>query len=115
MYNKDTSWGNDTKTYIKKSKQYANSHDPHMGSRHEWEETPLTAEQVEEIFWRKLVYKGWKLDLETKQIGIVLLCPDCEEVVDRYKFIRATSIANLTKDSYIAAVIAIHNGKPCKP
>lgn len=106
---------NNTSTYIKKAKQHV---DPHMSTHHQdWshDETPLTSEQVEEIFWRKLVNKGWKLDLETKHIGIVLLCPNCEEVVDRYKFIRATSIANLIKDSYIAAVIAIHNGKPCKP
>lgn len=115
MYNKDTSWENDTKTYIKKAKQYANPHDPHMGAHRESEETPLTPKQVEEIFWEKLVNKGWKLDLEKKITGIVLLCPDCEEIVDRYRFIKATQIAKIVGDRYIAAVIAIHNGKPCKP
>jgi len=86
-----------------------------MGAHRESEETPLTPKQVEEIFWEKLVNKGWKLDLEKKITGIVLLCPDCEEIVDRYRFIKATQIAKIVGDRYIAAVIAIHNGKPCKP
>jgi len=108
-------YNNDTSTYIKKAKQYANSHDPHMGSHREWEETPLTPEQIEEIFWGRLVHKGWKLDLEKKITGIVLPCPNCEEIVDRYRVIKATQIAKIVGDKYIATVIAIHNGKPCKP
>ena len=119
MYNKDTSWrehsDNDAKTYIKKAKQYANSHDPHMGAHREWEETPLTPKQIEEIFWKRLVNKGWKLELQKQVTGIVLPCPNCEEVVDRYIIIKATQIAKIVEDRYIAAVIAIHNGKPCKP
>ena len=119
MYNKDTSWrehsDNDVKTYIKKAKQYATPHDPHMGSHHEREETPLTPKQIEEIFWKRLVNKGWKLELQKRVTGIVLPCPNCEEVVDRYIIIKATQIAKIVEDRYIATVIAIHNGKLCKP
>ena len=114
MHNKSTSWSNDTKTYIKKAKQHAQ--EQHHNTNIEWwEETPLTPKQIEEIFWKRLVNKGWKLELQKQITGIVLLCPDCEEVVDRYIVIKAPQIAKIVEDKYIAAVIAIHNGKRCNP
>jgi hypothetical protein len=118
MYNKSTSWrehsDNDAKTYIKKAKQHAQEQH-HSTNIEWWEETPLTPKQIEEIFWKKLVNKGWKLELQKQITGIVLLCPDCEEVVDRYIVIKAPQIAKIVEDKYIAAVIAIHNGKRCNP
>jgi len=114
MHNKSTSWSNDAKTYIKKAKQHAQ--EQHHNSNIEgWEETPLTPKQIEEVFWKKLVNKGWKLELQRQITGVVLLCPDCEEVVDRYIVIKASQITKIVEDKYIAAVIAIHNGKRCEP
>jgi hypothetical protein len=118
MHDKNIPWrehsDKDVKTYIKKAKQYAQEQH-HNTNMEWWKDTPLTPKQIEEFFWKKLVHKGWKLEVQKQITGIVLPCPDCEEVVDRYIVIKAPQIVKIVEDKYIAAVIAIHNGKPCKP
>ena len=82
-----------------------------------WRERSLTDTEVEELFWRKLVQLGWRLqsygDVATRN-NIVLPCPYCNLVMDSHTIITESSAKRMQDKVYCEQVLKRHKGLECK-
>lgn len=82
-----------------------------------WRERSLTDTEVEELFWRKLVQLGWRLqsygDVATRN-NIVLPCPYCNLVMDSHTIITESSAKRMQDKVYCDQVFTRHKGLECK-
>jgi hypothetical protein len=82
-----------------------------------WRERSLTDTEVEELFWRKLVQLGWRLqsygDVATRY-NIVLPCPYCNLVMDSHTIITESSAKRMQDKVYCDQVLKRHKGLECK-
>ena len=82
-----------------------------------WRERSLTDTEVEELFWRKLVQLGWRLqsygDVATRN-NIVLPCPYCNLVMDSHTIITESNAKRMQDKVYCEQVLKRHKGLECK-
>ena len=82
-----------------------------------WRERSLTDTEVEELFWRKLVQLGWRLqsygDVATRN-NIVLPCPYCNLLMDSHTIVTESSAKRMQDKVYCDQVLKRHKGLECK-
>lgn len=82
-----------------------------------WRETPLTDTEIEELFWRKLVVLGWRLQSYGKDLdrqNIVLPCPYCGLLIDSHTIITESNAKKMQDSQYCEQALRKHKGLECK-
>jgi hypothetical protein len=85
-----------------------------------WRQKPLTDTEVEELFWRKLVQLGWRINTyisgtEEKK-NIVLPCPQCNLRLDQHiwDWLHKTDADMIATPEYVNKKIKDHILVDCK-
>jgi hypothetical protein len=102
--------------HYQKDKQWVQDELPFNDNK-PWRERTFTDTEVEELFWRKLVQLGWRLqsygDVATRY-NIVLPCPYCNLVMDSHTIITESSAKKMQDKYHCEQVLKRHKGLECK-
>lgn len=82
-----------------------------------WRERSLTDTEIEELFWRKLVQLGWRLQSYGDVVNrnnIVLPCVYCNLVVDSHTIVTDSNAKKMQDKSYCEQILRKHKGLECK-
>jgi hypothetical protein len=86
-----------------------------------WRQQPLTDTEVEELFWRKLVQLGWRINTHFNSGGgekksIVLPCPQCTLRLDQYQWdwVVQPDVDKISTAEYVNKRLKDHE-PDCKP